>query len=97
MKERGGSETVQCGNLTVTLWQDTRPVLTIATDAQADLAVQVKRKRKDGSMVSINCRESVSNYNMYMGGVDRNDQLHGYYHVRLKSKKYYKYIFWVFV
>ena len=54
LKERGGSETVQCGNLTVTLWQDTRPVLTIATDAQADLAVQVKRKRKDGSMVSVN-------------------------------------------
>ena len=29
-----------------------------------------------------------------MGGVDRNDQIRGYYHVRLKTKKYYKYIFW---
>ena len=29
-----------------------------------------------------------------MGGVDRNDQLHSYYHVRLKSRKHYKYIFW---
>ena len=29
-----------------------------------------------------------------MGGVDQNDQLRGYYHVRLKSRKYYKYIFW---
>ena len=30
-----------------------------------------------------------------MGGVDRNDQLREYYHVRLKSKKYYKYLFWM--
>ena len=29
-----------------------------------------------------------------MGGVNRNDQLRGYYHVRLKCHKYYKYIFW---
>ena len=29
-----------------------------------------------------------------MGGVDANDQLHGYYKVQLKCKKQYKYIFW---
>ena len=29
-----------------------------------------------------------------MGGVDDNDQLRGYYHVRLKCRKLYKYIFW---
>ena len=29
-----------------------------------------------------------------MGGVDQNDQLRGHYHVRLKCRKYYKYIFW---
>ena len=29
-----------------------------------------------------------------MGGVDRGDQLRGYYHVRLKCVKNYKYIFW---
>ena len=29
----------------------------------------------------------------YMGGVDHGDQLRGYYHVRLKNRKYYKYIF----
>ena len=32
--------------------------------------------------------------NKYMGGVDHNDQLRGYYHVRLKCRKYYKYIMW---
>ena len=32
---------------------------------------------------------SISNYNTYMREVDRNDQLRGYYHARLKSMKYY--------
>ena len=31
---------------------------------------------------------------MHMGGVDKNDQLRQYYHVRLKSRKFYRYIFW---
>ena len=30
-----------------------------------------------------------------MGGVDRNDQLREYYHIRLKSQKYYKCLFWM--
>ena len=29
-----------------------------------------------------------------MGGVDYNDQLRQYYHVRMKGRKYYKYVWW---
>ena len=29
-----------------------------------------------------------------MGGVHHNDQMRGYYHVRMKGRKYYKYVFW---
>ena len=32
-------------------------------------------------------------YIKYMGGVDRGDQLRGYYSCRTKSRKFYKYIF----
>ncbi len=32
-----------------------------------------------------------------MGGVDLNDQLRQYYHLRLKSRKNYKYFFWFIV
>ena len=28
-----------------------------------------------------------------MGGVDRNDQLRGYYNIEVKSRKFYKYLF----
>ena len=31
---------------------------------------------------------------MFMGWVDKNDQLRGYYFVRSKSRKSYKYLFW---
>ena len=30
----------------------------------------------------------------YMWGVDRGDQLHGYFKTRTKCRKFYKYIFW---
>ena len=42
----------------------------------------------------INAPQSVVSYNKCMGGVHRNHQMRGYYHVRLKCRKYYKYIFW---
>ena len=37
------------------------------------------------------------NYNNYMGGVDRNDQLRQYYSIRLKGRKCYNYIWWFIV
>ena len=33
-------------------------------------------------------------YNAHIGGVDLGDQHRKYYQVRMKSRKFYKYIFW---
>ena len=33
---------------------------------------------------------NVNLYNRFMGGVDMADQLRGYYHVRMKCRKFYK-------
>ena len=92
--ERGRSKTFQHGNVTATVWQDNEPVPVIATNADPTVATEVHRKNKDGSRAVVRCPESVELYNRYMGGVDRNDQLRGYYHVRLNCRKFYKYIFW---
>ena len=54
----------------------------------------VLRKRKDGSWIPVPCPEAVIFYNEFMGGVDRGDQLRGYYSCRTKSRKFYKYIFY---
>lgn len=47
----------------------------------------VERKIKNGEQKSFPCSNTIT---------DKNDQLRQYYHhVRLKSQKYYKYLFWM--
>ncbi len=49
------------------------------------------RRKADGSIIDVDCPLSITDF---MGGVDRGDQYRKYYHVRVKSRKSYKYIFW---
>ena len=44
----------------------------------------VLRKQIYGTRIELPSPTSLFLYNKYMGGVDLNDQLRGYYHVRLK-------------
>ena len=94
LQQRGDSVIYQCQQLTAMVWQDKKRVLVAATNADPTSEVQVMRKNKDGSRTAVKCPSAIALYNRYMGGVDRNDQLRGFYHVRLKCRKYYKYIFW---
>ena len=84
----------KCRNLSLCIWQDTHPVVVLSTNTDPGKIVDVNRKKKDGSVISIPCPSAIADYNKYMGGIDHNDQLRQYYHVRLKCRKYYKYIFW---
>ena len=42
--------------------------------------------------MSFSCPEACAAYNKHMGGVDLGDQHRGYYHIRMKVRKFYKYI-----
>ena len=94
LKERGDHMMRQDGNLVFTIWQDTKVVTMLSTNSQPTANHKVLRRKKDGSRVDVQCPDAIVQYNKYMGGVDRNDQLRKYYGVRLKSRKNYKYIFW---
>ena len=83
----------QSNRLAVSLWQDNRPVTMISTNCDPTETTTVKRRQKDGTTSIVPCPTSVHLYNKYMGGVDHNDQLRGYYNIRLKGRKFYKYIF----
>ena len=92
--QRGDSEVVQNGDMTGILWKDNRVVTLLSTNAQPQNHSTVQCRQRDGSRRDVPCPEAMDLYNRYMGGVDRNDQLRQYYHVRLKSRKFYRYIFW---
>ena len=69
----------------------------MSTNCQPSESGTVQRKQKDGSSVEVPCPECIILYNKFMGGVDRGDQLRGYYRCRSKSRKFYKYIFYFFL
>ena len=84
----------QSGSLVATVWKDKKLVTTLSTVCTADKSQPVQRRERDGTQKAVDCPMSVVTYNKYMAGVDKGDQLRSNYRVRLKSRKYYKYIFW---
>ena len=90
---RGELLTVQKGKVCASAWQDRKTVMVMSTNCQATETGSVQQKTQDGSRISVPCPQAVLQYNTYMGGVDRGDQLRGYYKCRSRSRKFYKYIF----
>ena len=80
--------------MSASVWQDRKAVTVMSTTTQPQASGTVLRRQRDGSRIPVPCPESVVQYNTYMGGVDRGDQLRGYYSCRTKSRKFYKYIFY---
>ena len=91
---RGDSMTVQEGKVVASAWLDRKVVILMSTNTQPVSIGTVHRRQKDGSRQEVPCQEAIIRYNKYMGGVDRGDQLRGYYRCRVKSRKFYKYIFY---
>ena len=84
-----GSEFQQDGNLVATIWQGPRPVDILSTQHSPNNITTVRGKTRDGSMVSVACRQAIVDYTSYMGGVDVGDQCRN---VRMKSCRSYKHI-----
>ena len=94
LADRGDSQLVQQGGVVALLWRDNRVVTLLSTNAQPQQQAVVQRREHDGSRIDVRCPAAMELYNRFMGGVDKNDQLWQYYHVRTKSWKCYHYIFW---
>ena len=81
--------TVQEDNIGASAWMDNKVVSIMYTGFNLMEHRAVLRRQKDGSRIST---PSPAAYNKHMGGVDRGDQLCGYYSTKIKSRKCYKYI-----
>ena len=66
--------------------------MVMATNVQPDEQGTVRRMQRDATSVEVQAPTSILTYNKWMGRVDRGDQLWQYYHLRLRSRKFYKYI-----
>ena len=91
---RGDAEIIQRDGVVGLPWRDNRVVSLLSTNAQPQQQDLVQRHEHDGRRVYVPCPAAMALYNAYMVGVDRNDQLRQYYHVRLKWQKMYRYLFW---
>ena len=75
---------MQKGPVVGSAWKDNKILTVLWTTSQPAATGTVLRRQQDGTRVSVT----------FMGGVDRGDQLRGYYLCRTKSRKFYKYIFY---
>ena len=79
-------------NVCATVWLDRKNVMFMSTGFDPTSMGQVVRRQKDGTQGTFPCPVAGVAYNKHMGGVDLRDQHCGYYHVRMKYRKVYKYI-----
>lgn len=80
--------------LALTSWFDNKPVNMLSTYVGTKPTTKKRRYfRKERQYKEIDCPQAVEIYNRHMGGVDLLDSMLGLYRIHLRSKKWYKRIF----
>ncbi len=87
------------GPLLACVWIDKRSIYFLSTMHVAETAPSptVKRRKLDGTEIEVVCPPVLPDYQAYMRGVDRGDQLQTYYNVGRRSTKWWKRIFFYIV
>lgn len=84
--------TVQSGNVVASAWMDRKVVMVMCCGCDPTKTTSVLRGQKDGTRCPVESPSACAVYNQFMGGVDLGDQLRGYYHMRMKCRKFYQYV-----
>ena len=84
------------GPLLACSWKDIIFVTTIHV-AEMSLPTKVKKYSADGTQADLTCPRCLPDYQKYMRGVDRGDQLMSYYNVGRRSRKWWKRIFYYLI
>ena len=83
------------GPIVATVWKDKRIIhfLTTIHMAKCSLPITAKRREKDGTQKDVECPPCLPDYQKFMRGIDRRDQMMGYYNVGRRSRKWWKRVF----
>ena len=88
------------GPLLATVWLDKRIIHMLSTMHVAypsSAPATVRRRAGDGTQEDVMCPPCLPDYQAYMRGVDRGDQLVGYYNLGRRSKKWWKRVLYYIV
>ena len=92
--ERGTIRWLRDGPIVFVKWMDTKEVSVCSTIHRAFTGETVERrvKQQDGRWTrkAIPCPDPIVDYNKYMGGVDRSDQLLRYYSGHRRANRWYR-------
>ena len=96
-QNRGHYDYRSTGPLVASAWVDKRSIYFLSTLHVGELpsgrTCVVKRKQLDGTFVDLACPPCLPDYQAYMRGVDRRNQLQRYYNEGRRSKKWWRRVF----
>ena len=84
------------GKVCASTWQDRKVVMIMYTNSDPQCVTSVPRRLTNGSREEVGFPLAITSYNKNMAAVDKGDQSRGYYHCRIKSRNFYKYIYITF-
>lgn len=92
----GESDYAMDNDISVVKWKDrgTKSVMLASNMHNPSVQTQVSRTNKKGVKEMISCPQVVADYNAYMGGVDRFDQLLSSYSISWKSRRWWVKLFY---
>ena len=90
---RGYMEYRSNGQLIVVAWFDRHSVYFLSTMHRAECDEPITIKRKNPDQLDVECPRLLPDYQQYMRGVDRGNQLIGYYNIGRTSVKWWKRFF----
>jgi len=94
-EDRGYFDYLSNGPLLAVTWFDRKYVFFLSTTHQAETTTPctIQRRNQDGSRVDVPCPPLLIDYQQFMRGVDRGDQMVGYYNIARRSRKWWKQCF----
>lgn len=97
--KRGEYDSFSWGEISAYRWKDrgTKAVNFASNMHNPADVTSVQRKNAEGDKENIPCPKAISDYNMYMGGVDRFDQLMQTYSIGWRSKRWWLKIFYYYI